>query len=222
MSWYRQTQKETRTLGGKTFSVAVVRSLDRPATVPSALGGLAKGMWVTLGYLLRPWKVVTRQYPENRATLTFPARYRAMLNMIYDDKGYHRCTACRLCEKACPNGSIQVVTRKGQISGKTELDHYVWRLDSCVFCNACVQACPFDAIEMGHHFENAVYDRRLLIFSLNRYAGPPASVLSAQPDEAVRRQMMEPRGRYEGPVPMNGTAVPVVKPLRPAGAGEGE
>ena len=119
------------------------------------------------------------------------------------------------------NGSIKVLTRKGPITGKNELDHYIWRLDSCTVCNACVQVCPFDALEMGHSFENAVYDRRLLIFSLNRYAGPPASVLGAQGDAAVRRQMMEPRGRYDGPVPLNGTAMPVVKPLIDTGAKEG-
>ena len=215
------TRKETRTLGGKTFSVAVIRSLDGPATIPSAMGSLAKGMRLTLGYFLRPSKIVTRQNPENRATLTFPPRYRAMLNLIYDDQGYHRCTACGLCAKACPNGSIKVLTRKGPITGKNELDHYIWRLDSCTFCNACVQVCPFGALEMGHSFENAVYDRRLLIFSLNRYAGPPASVLCAQGDAAVRGQMMEPRGRFDGPVPLNGTAMPVVKPLMDTSAKEG-
>ena len=105
-----------------------------------------------------------------------------MLHLIYEENGYHRCTACRICEKACPNSSIKVLSRKGEITGKNELDRYIWRLDSCVFCNACVQSCPFNALEMGHEFENAVYDRRLLIFNLNRYAGPPASVLNKQPD----------------------------------------
>ena len=70
---------EDGTLGGKTFSVVVVPSQDEPATIPAALGGLAKGMRLTLGYFLRPSKIVTRQYPENRATLKFPPRYRAML-----------------------------------------------------------------------------------------------------------------------------------------------
>jgi NADH-quinone oxidoreductase subunit I len=208
-------------LGGKTFSVVVVPSLDGPATIPAAMGGLAKGMRLTLGYFLRPSKIVTRQYPENRATLKFPPRYRATLKLIYDDQGYHRCTACGLCAKACPNGSIKVLARKGPVTGKNELDHYIWRMDSCTVCNACVQVCPFGALEMGQSFENAVYDRRLLIFSLNRYAGPPAGVLAAQTDNAVRRQMMEPRGRYDGPVPLNGTPMPVVKPLAATDAKEG-
>ena len=204
-------KKEERVIGGKKVSVAVTAPRDLPASVPSALAGLVKGMLLTLGYLLRPSKVVTRQYPENRKTLKFPQRYRAMLRLIYEENGYHRCTACRICEKACPNSSIKILSRKGEITGKNEIDRYIWRLDSCVFCNACVQSCPFNALEMGHEFENAVYDRRLLIFTLNRYAGP--SVLRKVETIEARSKMMEPRDRYGGPVPLNGTAMPVVQPL---------
>jgi NADH-quinone oxidoreductase subunit I len=204
---------EERIIGQKKVSVAVVVPRDTLAPMPSALAGLLKGMLLTLGYFARPWKIVTRQYPENRKTLKFPQRYRAMLHLIYEENGYHRCTACRICEKACPNRSIKILSRKGQISGKIELDRHIWRMDTCVFCNACVQSCPFGALEMGHEFENAVYDRRLLIFTLNRYAGPPASVLNKQEDPEIRRKMTEPRDRYGGPVPLNGTAMPVVRPL---------
>jgi NADH-quinone oxidoreductase subunit I len=209
----KAVKKEERVIGGKKVSVVVVAPRDLPSTIPSALAGLAKGMLLTLGYLLHPSKIVTRQYPENRKTLKFPQRYRAMLHLIYEENGYHRCTACRICEKACPNCSIKILSRKSEISGKNELDRYIWRLDSCIFCNACVQSCPFNALEMGHEFENAVYDRRLLIFTLNRYAGPPASVLNKQENTEIRRKMTEPRDRYGGPVPLNGTAIPIVQPL---------
>jgi NADH-quinone oxidoreductase subunit I len=203
--------REERIIGGRKVSVAVVTPRDTPAPIPSALAGLVKGMLLTLGYFVRPWKIVTRQYPENRKTLKFPQRYRSMLHLIFEEDGYHRCMACGLCEKACPNRSIRILTKKNQVSGKIELDRYIWRMDTCVFCNACVQSCPFDALEMGHEIENAVYDRRLLIFTLNRYAGP--SVLrKVEPIEA-RSKMMEPRDRYGGPVPLNGTAMPVVQPL---------
>lgn len=191
------------TFGGKPISVAVVHPLNHAPRVPSVLAGLARGMRLTLGYFLRPWKVVTRQYPENRQTLRFPLRYRAMLTMVHDSQGFHRCTACKLCERACPNGSIRVMTQKGLLEGVNKLDQYIWRMDSCLLCNACVQACPFGALKMTHSFENAVYDRRLLVFNLNRYAGPPAKILAAEPDTAKRGQMMEPRGRYEGILPLN-------------------
>ncbi len=178
----------------------------------SALKSLVDGLRLTLGYFVHPSRTVTRQYPENRATLKFPERYRAMLRLIHDENGYHRCTGCRLCEKACPNASIKVLTRSGGDLCKIALDRYIWRMDSCIFCNACVQACPFDALEMTHDFENAVYDRRLLVFTLNRYAGPPASVILKQSDPAVRRAMMEPRDRYGGPGPLGAEPLPAAAP----------
>jgi NADH-quinone oxidoreductase subunit I len=209
----QSVSRETRIVGGKAVPVAVVRLLDKAPTVPKGLGSLLKGMRLTLNYILHPSKIVTRQYPENRATLKFPERYRAMLVMPHDETGYHKCTACRMCEKACPNNSITILSRKGPVSGKMEIDRHVWRMDSCIFCNNCVQSCPFGALAMTHQFENAVYDRRLLIFNLNRYAGPPASVLTACENDEIRRSMMEPRDRYGGPTPMSGAQLPVVKPV---------
>jgi NADH-quinone oxidoreductase subunit I len=208
----QSVKHEKRTLGGQSLSVVVVRPLNKPASVPKGIKSLLSGMRLTLNYILHPSKIVTRQYPENRATLKFPPRYRAMLEMPHDENGWHRCTACRMCEKACPNNSITIVSRKGPVSGKMELDRHVWRMDSCIFCNNCVLACPFDALAMTHQFENAVHDRRLLIFNLNRYAGPPASVLATTPAEN-RAAMIEPRGRYHGPTPMNGATLPVIKPV---------
>ncbi|MEI6970962.1 MAG: 4Fe-4S binding protein [bacterium] len=162
------------------------------------LGGLLsllQGMAVTLKYFLRPWTVVTRQYPENRATLKMYERFRSNLVMTHDQDGFHNCTACGICQTACPNASINVVTAK-DAAGKRFLRNYVWRMDACTFCNACVQACPFGAIAMGGNFENAVYDRRLLTYSLNRYSGPPANALRKVVDPAERQKLMVPCSPY--------------------------
>ena len=213
---FTDVRLEERTLAGITVSVAVVPRIKKKShfgKIVFALKGLMQGMGLTFGYLIRPSRVVTKQYPENRATLKFPERYRASLKLIYGDDGYHRCTGCKMCEKACPNASITVLNRKGAVTGKLELDRYVWRFDSCVFCNACVLSCPSDALEMGPEFENAVYDRRLLIYTLNRYAGPTAEAMSKL-DEAMRKQAMEPRERYDGPVPLAGAALPNIRPIR--------
>lgn len=211
---------EQRTCAGQTVPVAVVPRLKQQnyfAQIPHALKSLWNGMKLTLGYLVRPSKVVTQQYPENRATLKFPERYRCNLKMIYDEDGHHRCNGCKICEKQCPNQSIYVHTRKSAVTGKNELNYYVWRMDSCVFCNACVMACPTDSLEMTHEFECAVHDRRLLIYNLNRYAGPPADQIAKLDEETRKQLVLEPRGPYEGPVPLAGQAYPNIRPVQAGG-----
>jgi len=135
------------------------------------------------------------------------------LRQLEEPPMYHKCTGCGTCETACPNGSIVVVTRYNDITEDREIDRFIWRMDSCMYCNACVQACPFDAIEMSHGFENAVYDRRLLVYNLNRFAGPTAGFIADEEDPEVRRKLLEPRERYGGPVPMNGYPLPNLRPL---------
>lgn len=216
-----EMKKEERTLGGLTFPVTVVPRFAPRKPVGrfgEAVKGLLKGMRLTIGYFLHPSKIVTQQYPENRATLKFFERYRAILKFKYDESGRHKCTGCKNCEVACPNASIKVITRQGIITEDRELDRYIWRMDSCMFCYACVQSCPWDAIEMGPEFENAVYDRRLLVYGLNPVAGPAASVYEIEDDPEVQRRLSDPREILGGPIPLNGSGLPnlpavSVKPL---------
>ncbi len=131
---------------------------------------LLQGMGVTIGYFFSPKKIVTQQYPENRETLQMMARFRGHVAMPHDEKGEHSCTACGICEKACPNGTISVLTTK-DISGRKVLGKYIYRLSQCTLCNLCIESCPFGAIVMGKDFEFAVYDREKLIFTLNQSPG---------------------------------------------------
>ena len=185
----------------------------------SGIKSLLEGMKVTFHYLSHPSTVVTQQYPENRATLKMMERYRALLTMIHDENGLHKCTGCQICHDNCPNASINVVTRSNPVSGKKELDRYIWRMDSCTFCNLCVQVCPFGILKMDGSFEGAVYDRRLFVFTLNHYAGPAAGLLAKVADPEERKKMIEPRDRYSGPVPLNGQELAGVKALKKAESG---
>ena len=90
--------------------------------------------------------------------------------MPHDENNDHNCTACTLCEKACPNGSISILTTKN-IASKRVLGQFVYRLSSCTLCNLCIEACPFDAIRMGHGFEMAGYTREELDLILNKKEG---------------------------------------------------
>ena len=71
---------------------------------------LCIGMKTTLKEYFIPKS--TEQYPENRkTTLHIAKRHRGRLVFKRDENGNYKCTACTLCEKACPNGSIKIVSQ---------------------------------------------------------------------------------------------------------------
>ena len=50
---------------------------------------------------------------------------------------------------------------------KMMLDKYIYDLGSCTFCNLCVTSCPTDAIRFSNDFEQAVFNRDVLVKQLN-------------------------------------------------------
>ena len=134
---------------------------------------LLKGMQVTGKEFITP--KITERYPEDRLERHVPERFRALLQLKYDDKGFCKCTACGTCERNCPNGTIVIETKmvdtwKGK---KKKLDKYLYDLGSCTFCDLCVTTCPFDALEFTNDFEQAVFTRSKLIKTLNDKPEPP-------------------------------------------------
>lgn len=216
---------EKKSLGSLSIDVAVSPRektaahgiADWFAFLIGSVTSLIKGMKLTFGYLIRPSTVVTQQYPENRETLKMFDRFRGQLKLTYDENGFMRCNGCNFCELACPNGSIILKDRRNTVNNKLELDQFIWRLDCCTFCNACLQACPHDALEWSDDFEGAVYDRRLLIYTLNKYAGPPSMAINRaiKKEENVEelKATSEPRARYEGKLPLAGVPLPGVPAL---------
>lgn len=132
---------------------------------------LWQGLMLTLYYFTHPKKtIITQQYPENRETLQIPVRYAGNLVMPHYEGNVHQCTACTLCEQACPNGTITIVTKTEETEDgkkKKMLDTYTYNLGICTFCQQCVDACPFDAIRMVNEYELSVYDRSKLLIQLN-------------------------------------------------------
>jgi len=167
--------------------------------IVSTISSITMGMLLTLKYFLRSIFIstVTVEYPEKKNKLVMSDRFRAQLFLVSDNlSSPHKCTGCKVCEKACPNKSIYIMSHKG-ISTKVELRNFIWRLDSCTFCNACVLACPFEALAFKNSFEQAVYDRRLLIYNLNRYIGPPKSYISKLENINNKQEIMPPLKPYE-------------------------
>ena len=150
---------------------------------------LIKGLEVTGVELVKP--KVTEQYPENRATLDIPERFRATLEFIYDENGRHKCIACGSCERNCPNQTISITKRMVDLPDgkkKMKLDKYMYDLGSCTFCGLCVQVCPTNAIKFSNDFEQAVFTRAKLVKQLNylpeKDEPAPAPAPAAKPAEA--------------------------------------
>lgn len=137
----------------------------------SGLGTLWSGMRITAGYFVSPKEIVTRKYPENRDQLKMFDRYKGEIIMVHDAGNQHKCIACGICQLNCPNGTIEVITRKElNAEGKEVkvLDRHIYRLGMCTFCGLCVKTCPSDAPAFGKDFENAVFDKSKLTKTLNQ------------------------------------------------------
>ena len=125
---------------------------------------LVKGLLVTFSHLFR--RPITLQYPEQRAPMTL--RFRGRLALPIDaEKGINRCAACRRCMQTCPNHSIEVERAEEKDErGRTKASRYMYNLATCMFCNLCVEACPYFALVMSDEYELATTDKSGLMIDL--------------------------------------------------------
>ena len=165
--------------------------------------GLLSGMALTLRYFVRFDKVITQQYPENRAQLKLPPRYRGKLELVRDPAtGQYKCSACGICVKACPNNSIVIEKERDPETKKMKLTQYEYHFERCTLCGLCVEACKFGAIRMGQQFENAVFTREELVQILN--------------EDAQIERPVTPRVDLNKPASPGGTTSPVTAAREPA------
>ncbi len=132
---------------------------------------LLQGMSVTNHYFFTPREIITQRYPENRDTLKMFDRFKGEVTMTHDENNQHGCNGCGICENNCPNGSIQVISkREPNAEGKPVrvIDKHIYHLSMCTFCGLCVKNCPSNALAFGQGFEHAVYDRSKLTKVLNK------------------------------------------------------
>lgn len=140
--------------------------------IEGLLGGI-KTLCVGLKTSMREFFTpkITEQYPENRDTLQMFDRFRGSLTMPHNEDNEHKCIACGLCQMACPNDTINVVSEMVETEDgkkKKKLVRYEYNLGCCMFCQLCTKACPHGAITFDQSFENAVFDRTKLVKVLNR------------------------------------------------------
>jgi len=108
--------------------------------------GLAKGLMTTFKHLARP--PVTVEFPEEERTI--PKRARTNLVWFVE-----RCTGCSTCAQACPDGCILVETEPRE-DGSYLVNRYEIDFRLCMYCGLCVEACPYEAIQVGGSYTNVV------------------------------------------------------------------
>lgn len=160
---------------------------DYFSSLGSGIASLIKGMQVTGKEFVTP--KITERYPEDRETVHVPERFRAVLTLKYDDEGNHKCIACGICERSCPNGTISLTTKMVDTADgkkKRKLDKYIYDLGSCTFCQLCVTNCPQNALEFSNDFEQAVFTRDKLVKKLNYL--PEKEEPAPSPEQLARIQ----------------------------------
>ena len=132
--------------------------------VLTGMASLVRGMWITFSYIFR--RPITVQYPEQRVVL--PLRFRGRLVLPIDpEKGSNRCTACMRCVNICPNHSIDIEKQTGPDGAPLPKPaKYLYNVGTCMFCNLCVEICPFFALVMSDEHELATTDRGSLVKEL--------------------------------------------------------
>ena len=123
--------------------------------------GIFRSLGVAFKNLFRP--AITIRYPHVRAHIPERARWAVEIN--YADDGTHRCTACRICEKECPNHLIDIDVDIAEDRSR-HIKRWYYRRGGCMMCGLCVEACPTDAIKMGHDYELAHANPDLLEYDL--------------------------------------------------------
>jgi NADH-quinone oxidoreductase subunit I len=130
--------------------------------------GILKGMAITMRNMLRG--PITVQYPREKVEL--PERARWAVELKLDEEGEHKCTACMACAKACPDFIIDLEVSTDEERNKT-IEHWRYEIGACMMCGLCVEACPFDAIQMGKDYELARFEPEELTYDL--LTGSPAA-----------------------------------------------
>ncbi len=150
--------------------------VDRQATFATSLyyPAVLTGLWVTARHFfvnmgrhmlyavgLKSGKPgsFTLQYPEVMRPL--PRVLRSKHRIKVHEDGRPKCTACMLCETACPDFCISITPMEhaSSVEEKAPAEFRI-DLDRCCFCGFCVAACPKDAIYMDTQIMEISSDRR--------------------------------------------------------------
>lgn len=84
------------------------------------------------------------------------------LALIVEEDGSDRCVSCLACEKVCPSQVITIERKRNPEGKGFVLERFDIDLVNCMYCAACVEACPVSAIVTIPDFEMSTYDLQTL------------------------------------------------------------
>ena len=120
---------------------------------------LAKGLWLTRGYMFA--RKITVQFPEEKTPMS--PRFRGLHALRRYPNGEERCIACKLCEEQRDDGTRRTT--------RYDID-----LTKCIFCGFCEESCPVDSIVetriLEYHGErrgDLIYTKEMLLAVGDRY-----------------------------------------------------
>lgn len=100
-------------------------------------------------------KQATVLYPFTKEGLNVPEDLRG--KWVY--KNPDACTGCKICEKVCPSGAIEMVEcGPDDVMTKTGF-RPVCHFDRCILCAQCVESCPRGVLDLSGEFEMAYLSR---------------------------------------------------------------
>jgi len=125
---------------------------------------LVRGLEITGKHLGR--HAITIQYPEERWTM--PERSRGIVVLLSDkETGELNCTACLLCERACPTGAIRIDAPRDE-KKKRHLKRFTVNNGICCFCGLCEEACNFSAIKLAAKYEFSSERKEDLVWDIKK------------------------------------------------------
>jgi len=164
----------------------------------SGIYNLGLGLWTTLKYI--PKKSVTLQYPKEKMEMFEGSR--GMVVLLSDkETGKLNCTACLLCQKACPVAAIQIKQEKNEETKKRFPSKFIVNTLICCYCGLCEESCNFAAIKLAPFYEFSTPDKDSLIFDMEKLQELGGDHLLALEQDGSKlpkdHSQHEPRGFHE-------------------------